>query len=143
MAAKKILVVDDEAYIVELIQVNLEKAGYQVTTAYDGEEAWKKVEEERPDLIVSDVMMPKLDGFGLLKKLKNTMSTKSIPVVMLTAKASDQDVFKGWHFGADEYLTKPFNPAQLVNIVNIIFKSRAEEEKKRMEGKYVINLGNY
>ena len=143
MAAKKILVVDDEAYIVELIQVNLEKAGYQVTTAYDGEEAWKKVEEEGPDLIVSDVMMPKLDGFGLLKKLKETMSTKSIPVVMLTAKAGDQDVFKGWHFGADEYLTKTFNPAQLVNIVNIIFKSRAEEKKKRMEGKYVINLGDY
>ena len=71
------------------------------------------------------------------------MSTKSIPVVMLTAKAGDQDVFKGWHFGADEYLTKPFNPAQLVNIVNIIFKSRAEEKKKRMEGKYVINLGDY
>lgn len=142
MRSEKILVVDDEPYIVEVIEINLLKAGYKVITAYDGEEALKKVEQEKPDLVVCDVNMPKLDGFEVLKRLKSNMATRYLPVVMLTARSSDEDVFKGWHFKADQYLTKPFNPQQVVVVVNNIFKDREEEVKERLKGKYVIDPSN-
>src|SRR3990172_11803439 len=96
---RKILVVDDERHIVRLIQVNLERAGYQVVTAFDGRDALKKVEAEKPDLVVLDVMMPHLDGFEVLKRLQANPATREIPVVMLTAKAQDGDVFRGWSSG--------------------------------------------
>jgi len=102
---KKILAVDDEKHIVRLVQVNLERQGYEVITAYDGKEALQKVEEERPDLVVLDVMMPYMDGFEVLQNLRRNPSTRDIPVIMLTAKAQDQDVFRGWQSGVDCYLT--------------------------------------
>ena len=117
---KKILAVDDERHIVRLIQVNLERAGYQVSTAFDGNEALKKVEGEKPDLIVLDVMMPRMDGFEVLKRLQANPDTRGIPVVMLTAKAQDADVFRGWSSGVSAYLTKPFNPLELVTFVRRI-----------------------
>jgi two-component system alkaline phosphatase synthesis response regulator PhoP/two-component system response regulator VicR len=120
---KKILAVDDERHIVRLVQVNLERAGYQVITAFDGKEALKKVESDKPDLIVLDVMMPHMDGFEVLKHLKSNDTTKDIPVVMLTAKAQDADVFRGWASGVDCYLTKPFNPLELLTFVKRIFES--------------------
>ncbi len=136
--ATKILVVDDEEAISELIMVNLVRAGFMVTTAGDGEEAWEQIQASKPDFIVTDVNMPRLDGFGLIKRIKTTPATKTIPVVMLTARAADADVFKGWQFGADEYLTKPFNPEQLVFIVNKIIKAKADEVKAKLKDKYVI-----
>jgi two-component system alkaline phosphatase synthesis response regulator PhoP len=117
---KKILAVDDERHIVRLIQVNLERAGYQVATAFDGNEALKKVEAEKPDLIVLDVMMPRMDGFEVLKRLQANPETRGIPIVMLTAKAQDADVFRGWSSGVSAYLTKPFNPLELVTFVRRI-----------------------
>jgi len=123
---KKILVVDDERHIVRLVQVNLERTGYQVVTAFDGKEALKKVESDKPDLIVLDVMMPHMDGFEVLKRLKADDKTKNIPVVMLTAKAQDADVFRGWASGVDCYLTKPFNPIELLTFVKRIFESYNE-----------------
>lgn len=123
---KKILAVDDERHIVRLVQVNLERAGYQVIAAFDGKEALKKVEADRPDLIVLDVMMPHMDGFEVLKRLKSNDQTKDIPVVMLTAKAQDADVFRGWASGVDCYLTKPFNPIELLTFVKRIFESYDE-----------------
>src|ERR1035437_7727467 len=107
--ARKILVVDDERHIVRLVQVNLEKAGYTVLTAYDGVEALEQVAKEKPDMIVLDVMMPRLDGFEVLKKLQADAGTRDIPVIMLTAKAQDADIFRGWSSGVSSYLTKPFN----------------------------------
>ena len=107
---KKILAVDDERHIVRLVEVNLQRAGYEVVTAYDGREALEKVKTETPDLVVLDVMMPYMDGFEVLKNLKADPVTAEIPVIMLTAKAQDADVFRGWQSGADCYLTKPFNP---------------------------------
>ena len=118
---RKILAVDDERHIVRLIQVNLERAGYQVMTAFDGPEALKKVEAEKPDLIVLDVMMPRMDGFEVLKRLKAKPETSEIPVIMLTAKAQDADVFRGWSSGVSAYLTKPFNPLELITFVKRIF----------------------
>ncbi len=120
---RKILTVDDEKHIVRLIQVNLERHGYQVVTANDGREALEKVESENPDLVILDVMMPYMDGFEVLQNMKRNPSTRDIPVIMLTAKAQDADVFKGWQSGVDCYLTKPFNPMELISFVQRIFKS--------------------
>ena len=108
--AKKILACDDEKNIVRLIQVNLERAGYNVITAFDGKEALHKVLHEHPDLVVLDVMMPYMDGFEVLQNLRRHAITRDIPVIMLTAKAQDNDVFRGWQSGVDCYLTKPFYP---------------------------------
>ena len=120
---RKILACDDEKHIVRLVQVNLERAGYTVVTANDGKEALQKVEEENPDLVVLDVMMPYMDGFEVLQNLRRNSATRDIPVIMLTAKAQDADVFKGWQSGVDCYLTKPFNPMELLSFVKRIFDS--------------------
>lgn len=126
--ANKILAVDDEKHIVRLVEINLKKAGYEVTTANNGREALEAVALSTPDLIVMDVMMPEMDGFAALKKLKENPATNNIPVIMLTAKAQDADVFKGWQSGADLYLTKPFNPAELLTFVERILSSKDEGE---------------
>lgn len=118
--AKKILVCDDERHIVRLIQVNLERAGYIVVTAFDGKEGLEKIRAEKPDCCVLDVMMPYMDGFEVLKNLRREPATEALPVIMLTAKAQDKDVFDGYHYGADMYLTKPFNPMELVTFVKRI-----------------------
>ena len=124
--AKKILVVDDERHIVRLVEVNLQRAGYEVVTAYDGVEALEKVKAENPDMLVLDVMMPRMDGFEVLQNLQADASTADIPVIMLTAKAQDSDVFKGWQSGVSSYLTKPFNPRELLTFVERIFQSIEE-----------------
>lgn len=118
MGQKKILAVDDERHIVRLIQVNLERAGYQVVTAYDGREALKKIEEEQPHLIVLDVMMPYLNGLETLKKLRSNPKTCALPVIMLTAKAQDRVMVQG---NSNIYLAKPFNPVELLTLVNRVF----------------------
>jgi two-component system alkaline phosphatase synthesis response regulator PhoP/two-component system response regulator VicR len=123
---KTILVVDDEKHIVRLVQINLERAGYKVITAQDGKEGLQKAQQEKPDLIVLDVMMPYMDGFEVLKHLKKDPETRNIPVIMLTAKAQDADVFRGWKEGVDTYLTKPFNPMELLSFVKRIFQSLDE-----------------
>jgi two-component system alkaline phosphatase synthesis response regulator PhoP/two-component system response regulator VicR len=114
------LVCDDERHIVRLIQVNLERQGYQVVTAYDGKEGLEKIRAENPNLVVLDVMMPYMDGFEVLKTIRREADTENLPVIMLTAKAQDKDVFEGYHYGADMYLTKPFNPMELVTFVKRI-----------------------
>jgi two-component system, OmpR family, alkaline phosphatase synthesis response regulator PhoP len=119
----KILVCDDERHIVRLIQVNLERQGYNVVTAYDGKEGLEKVKAEKPDMVVLDVMMPYMDGFEVLKTLRRDPATEALPVIMLTAKAQDKDVFEGYHYGADMYLTKPFHPMALVSFVERIAQS--------------------
>lgn len=134
---KKILAVDDERHIVRLVQVNLERAGYQVVTAFDGREALEKVESEQPDLVVLDVMMPYMDGFEVLQTLRKNQSTRDLPVIMLTAKAQDADVFRGWQSGVDCYLTKPFNPMELISFVKRIFTSMNEGD-----GGNILDLGN-
>jgi len=126
--ARKILVVDDERHIVKLVEVNLKKHGYDVVTAYDGVEALEKVESEKPDMLVLDVMMPRMNGFDVLKRLQANPHTQEIPVIMLTAKAQDADIFKGWQSGVSSYLTKPFNPRELLTFVERIFQSLESED---------------
>ncbi len=130
----KILAVDDERNIARLVQVNLERQGHQVTVAYDGEEALQKVAQEKFDLIVCDVMMPRKDGFQVLNELKANPATADIPVIMLTAKAQDADVFRGWSSGVDCYLTKPFNPQELVNFVQRVLESQNQVSGDSFDG---------
>ena len=121
--AKKILVVDDERHIVRLVEVNLQRAGYDVVVAYDGVEALEVFAREKPDMVVLDVMMPRMDGFEVLKKLQADPESRNVPVIMLTAKAQDADIFRGWSSGVSSYLTKPFNPRELLTFVERIFQS--------------------
>ena len=128
MMAKTILAVDDEKAIVRLVQVNLERHGYTVTTAFDGKEALEKIAIAPPDLVVCDVMMPYMDGFEVLRRLRQNPDTRSLPVIMLTAKAMDHDVYEGWRAGADCYLTKPFNPNELLGFIKRILEAPTEPD---------------
>ncbi len=124
----RILAVDDEPNIVRLIQVNLERQGYQVETANNGAQALAKIKANRPDLVVSDVMMPEMDGFELLANIRRDPTLMDLPVIMLTAKAQDRDVMTGYQTGADMYLTKPFNPQELLQFVKRILSSAQEDD---------------
>jgi two-component system, OmpR family, alkaline phosphatase synthesis response regulator PhoP len=130
--AKRILAVDDEKNIRRLVEVNLVRAGYQVETACDGREALERVAAQRPDMVVLDVMMPYLDGFEVLRHLKADPGTAEIPVIMLTAKAQDADIMRGWTGGCDTYLTKPFNPAELLTFVKRIFDNPMDGGEQRI-----------
>jgi len=112
-AQQTILVVDDQPHIVRLLQVNLERVGYRVITAADGIEGLEQVAAEHPDLIILDVVMPRKDGFAVLKELKDSAEFRHIPVIMLTVKAQSMDVLQGLRMGAEMYLPKPFHPKDL------------------------------
>jgi len=120
MAKGKILVVDDEIYIVHILDFSLGMEGYQVITALDGEQGLEKAQTERPDLIVLDIMMPKLDGYETCKALKADPATRGIPVILLSAKGRNMDQKVGFEVGADDYITKPFSPRKLVERINAI-----------------------
>ncbi len=118
MASEKILVVDDEPDIVDTIEFRLKSKGYKVISAYDGLEALEKARSEKPDLIVLDVMLPKMDGFQVCRLLKFDENFKDIPIVMLTAKTQESDKAAGTETGADEYMTKPFESEKLIEVVD-------------------------
>ena len=120
MAQGRILVVDDEVYIVHILDFSLGMEGYEVVTALDGEQALEKVAQQKPDLIVLDIMMPKLDGYETCKALKSREETKDIPVILLSAKGRNVDQKTGFEVGADDYITKPFSPRKLVERINAI-----------------------
>jgi two-component system, OmpR family, alkaline phosphatase synthesis response regulator PhoP len=120
MSKGKILVVDDEIYIVHILDFSLGMEGYEVVTALDGEQALAKVKTEEPDLVVLDIMMPKLDGYETCKILKSDPETKHIPVILLSAKGRNVDQKMGFQVGADDYITKPFSPKKLVERINLI-----------------------
>lgn len=122
--ANRILVVDDDPNIVRIVEVNLTQEGHQVRTAADGEACLAAVAEEPPDLLILDVMMPKLDGFETLKRLKADPAAAQIPVIMLTARAQDEDIFEGYGTGAQWYLTKPFEPGELRRVVRHLLERR-------------------
>lgn len=117
---KNILIVDDESSIVTLIQYNLEQAGFQTSSAYDGEEALQKVFNEKPDLIILDWMLPKLDGMEVCKQLRQQKIMT--PILMLTAKDEEVDKVLGLELGADDYMTKPFSPRELMARVKAILR---------------------
>ena len=115
---KKILVVDDEIHIVQIVKFNLEKrGGYEVITAKNGEEGLETAKDQMPDLILSDVMMPKMSGFQFCEALKRDVELKKIPFIILTAKGQENDIKTGTDLGADDYITKPFSPKALLEKV--------------------------
>lgn len=128
MERKKILVADDNRNIIELVKMEFEILDYDVVTAYDGEDALKKIEKENPDLVILDVMMPKMNGFDLCMKLRDNPTYKDLPIVMLTAKGQEKDKFWGRQVGADEYVTKPFEPEVLEQIVHNLLEQKKSGE---------------
>lgn len=114
MAKKRILLVDDEAQLVELVKMRLEANGYQVLTAYDGKEALDMAKKEMPDLIILDLMLPKIDGYKVCRMLKFDEKYKKIPIILFTARALEADKKVGMEVGADDYITKPFEPELLL-----------------------------
>ena len=113
MAAGRVLVVDDESEIRELCRVNLEFEGFEVLEAANGFEALKTVREKHPDLVFLDLMMPGMDGWDVLRAIKEDDNTAHIPVILLTAKSGEEDQMRGWQEGILEYVSKPFNPLSL------------------------------
>ena len=120
MPAPTVLVVEDDPTILQLLEVNFEMEGYIVLRAEDGEQGLAVARESRPDVIVSDVMMPKMSGLELVRALKATNDTKAIPVILLSAKAQGADVRLGLEAGADDYVTKPFEPLELIDRVSAV-----------------------
>src|SRR4030067_2215437 len=123
MSKKRILVVDDEVDLVETVRFSLEGEGYQVLVSYNGEDALNKARKENPDLILLDLMLPKLDGYKVCRLLKFDERYKHIPILMLTAKTQEKDKLLGKETGADEYITKPFEMDDLVEKIKSYLKN--------------------
>ncbi|MFH0703050.1 MAG: response regulator [bacterium] len=122
LAEKKVLIVDDEQDIVETLQFILETEGIKCITAYDGEEALNKAKSEKPDLIILDVMLPKINGYKVCRLLKFDAKYKNMPILMVTARSQEEDKAIGEETGADKYITKPFDIDELVKIVKKYLK---------------------
>ena len=140
---QKILIIDDEKDIVETLQFTLEVEGYQCQTAFDGEEGLRLAKEISPDLIILDVMMPGLDGFSVCKKLRER--SDSLGIIMLTAKSQEMDKVNGLMLGADDYITKPFSPSELMARVDAIYRrvSMSAPQKPSNElvsGPFTLNM---
>ena len=130
---RRVLVVDDEPDVLLLCRVNLEFEGYEVVEAADGVEALEKVRTQRPDVVLLDVMMPRKDGWQVLAELKEDDQLSDIPVVMLTAKVQEQDKIRGWSAGAAEYITKPFSPLSLSQVLDDVLAGGPSGEARRRE----------
>jgi len=128
---RTVLVVDDEPDVLLLCRVNLEFEGYEVLEAADGEQAMTQVQAHRPDVVLLDIMMPKMDGWQVLAAIKSEAALADIPVVMLTAKVQDQDQIRGWSEGAADYITKPFSPLALSQVLQDVLDTDPEEEERR------------
>jgi DNA-binding response OmpR family regulator len=140
MPKRRIFVVDDEERIIDLLKFGLEMSGYEVLTAHNGREALEKIPRTRPDLIISDVMMPHLDGFELCEKLRENPETKLIPFIFLTAKGQIPEKLEGIQLGADDYITKPFDLQELIaRMESILYRmelaSQTVSEEVAMSGK--------
>lgn len=133
-SSRLIVVADDERDIADLLTLNLELEGYQAVTVYDGQAALDAVRTLQPDFVLLDVMMPKLDGLDVLRELKADPATRDIPVVMLTAKAGDDDVWAGWQAGASYYVTKPFDLDELIRYLRHLENAELVAELSGISG---------
>ena len=111
---QRILIVEDELDVADMIGFSLQRAGYGVIKAYDGVEGTETAKRERPDLIVLDIMLPRRDGYAVMSELRRNVCTDAIPIIMLTARSQTNDRIHGLEAGADDYITKPFSPKELV-----------------------------
>ncbi len=125
--SRKILIADDEEVIRKFIKIHLVKLGYEVTEAADGVQALEQLGKDDFDLLICDILMPKKDGWEVIREMKSNLKTKSIPVIVLTAKNEDSDMFKGYNLGANYYMTKPFTKAQLIYGLQLMFGEASEQ----------------
>ncbi|MDD5505363.1 MAG: response regulator [Candidatus Omnitrophica bacterium] len=126
---EKILIVEDEKDIIKMLEYNLKKEGFKVIDARDGEDALDLAVREYPDLILLDLMLPGIDGLEVCKALKRESKTSSIPIIMLTAKSQESDKVVGLELGADDYITKPFSPRELIARIKAVLRRATEKEK--------------
>lgn len=138
MGEKKILVVDDEKHILELIQFNLESNGYNVLTCDNGEEAVRIASKEKIDLMILDLMLPGIDGIEVCKRIRNS-DNRNLPIIMLTAKGEENDKIKGLDIGADDYMTKPFSIRELLARINAVMRRIGDKDN---ENKNIIKVEN-
>ena len=124
--SKRVLIVDDEEVIRKFLKIHLAKLGYEVTEAADGEQAIEQLGKDDFDLLICDIMMPKKDGWEVIKEAKSNPKTKNIPVIVLTAKNEDSDMFKGYDLGVNYYMTKPFTKGQLLYGLKLMLEETQE-----------------
>ena len=145
--SKHILVVEDEPDTAELLEFHLENAGYKVTIAEDGYEALKKIHKLRPDLLILDLMIPEIDGFEVCRLIRKDPANESLPVMMCTAKSDETSKIQGLDFGADDYVTKPFSPREVVLRVKNLLKRSDSVNRTDIErlsiGKITIDKNSY
>ena len=134
MAEGKVLVVDDEEHIVELLKFNLENTGYKVITANNGNDAISLAKENKPDLVLLDLMLPGMDGFDVCKEIKRNTETRKTAIIMLTAKGEEFDKILGLELGADDYITKPFGIMELISRVKALLRRTGSSDEEKLIG---------
>ena len=127
MMSRKILVVDDEEVIRRFLKIHLTKLGYEVKEAEDGEKALEQIGKDDFDLLICDILMPNKDGWEVIKEVRSNPKMRDIPIIVLTAKNEDSDMFKGYDLGANYYITKPFTKAQLLYGLKLMFEVTQDE----------------
>ena len=146
MSAQRILVVDDDKSIIEIVQAYLEQAGYSVLTAYNGTSAMDTLRREKPDLLILDLMLPDRDGWDITRSIRNDKRFATTPIIMLTARVDDSDKIVGLELGADDYVTKPFNPREIVARVRALLRRRQLDQAEQIDflevGLLQLDLGS-
>ena len=133
-SGKKLLIVEDESDVADLLTLNLRKAGFRISTAADGASGLQKARDDRPDFIILDLMLPKMSGLDVCRILKSDAATSHIPILMLTAKAEEVDRIVGLEFGADDYVTKPFSPREIGLRIRAILRRGEKPEESSQAG---------
>ena len=128
-----ILVVDDNPDLLDIVKIILEKSGYVVQTASSGMKVFSRLEEQKPDLIILDIIMPQMDGLKVLQQLKGNSAYTSIPVILLTVKVQHEDVLEGYRLGADYYITKPFTSTQLINGIYFLLNKDQDQSNQHKQ----------
>ncbi len=148
MAKTKILVIEDESDILEVIQYNLEREGHKVIACRNGEQGLSRIRTDNPDLVILDLMLPGMDGVEVCRQVKSDPVTRAIPIIMVTAKTEESDVVLGLGMGADDYLGKPFSPKELIARVKVVLRRGPLKEQsgggeRVVRGKLSIDLGRH
>jgi two-component system alkaline phosphatase synthesis response regulator PhoP len=148
VAKPKILVIEDEADILEVITYNLEREGHKVISCRNGEQGLSRIRTDNPDLVILDLMLPGMDGVEVCRQVKSDPVTRAIPVIMVTAKAEESDIVLGLGIGADDYITKPFSPKELVARVKVVLRRGPLREEsgggeRVVRGDLSIDLGRH
>lgn len=140
MSKERVLIIEDEPNIIELVTYNLEKEGWLVSKAQTGEEGWDKIQAEHPDIILLDLMLPGIDGMEICRRTRQNKLTRDIPIIILTAKAEEADRVLGLESGADDYVTKPFSPRELIARIRAVLR-RADKNFSEVEANEMMVLG--